>query len=204
MIKSRLFIVSGPSGSGKTSLVKALIEKLPDTVVSISHTTRPMRPGEVDGKDYHFASVEEFTGMIAGNEFLEHAEVFGNFYGTSQASVQGLLDEGSRVILEIDWQGARETRQRMRGTTSIFILPPSRTALETRLRGRGQDSDETIDRRMRKAQGEIRHYDEFDYTILNDDFERALAELVCLFSDPDSFRPLDEGTLQALVAGLLE
>ena len=203
MSKRTLFIVSGPSGSGKTSLVKALTEKMPGTVVSVSHTTRPRRPGEVDGKDYYFTSVEAFTEMVENGEFLERAEVFGNYYGTSQACVQKQLDEGFRVILEIDWQGARLTRQRMRGIISIFILPPSREELEKRLRHRGQDSDATIAGRMRKAESEISHYNEFDYIVLNEDFDRALEELVCLFSDPGSFQPLDQGKLQSLTTGLL-
>ena len=198
-----LFIVSGPSGSGKTSLVKALTEKMPDTVTAISHTTRSRRPGEVDGKDYFFTSVAGFTDMIENGEFLEHAEVFGSLYGTSQSSVQRQLEEGFRVILEIDWQGARQTRRRMRDTTSIFILPPSRAALESRLRNRGQDSHETVSGRMRKAESEISHYDEFDYVVLNDDFDHALQALVCLFSDPEKFHPLGPGELQSLTTKLL-
>lgn len=198
-----LFIVSGPSGSGKTSLVKALTEKVSDAVASVSHTTRPRRPGEVDGKDYFFTSVAGFADMIEKGEFLEHAEVFGNFYGTSQSSVQCQLEEGFKVILEIDWQGAQQTRRQMHNTTSIFILPPSRTALESRLRNRGQDSDETVSARMRKAQSEISHCDEFDYVVLNDDFDHALQELVCLFSNPEDFRPLGKAGLQSLTARLL-
>ncbi|MCY3803135.1 MAG: guanylate kinase [Gammaproteobacteria bacterium] len=204
MSQSRLFIVSGPSGSGKTSLVKAAIEEIPDVAVSVSHTTRPMRPGEVDGRDYIFTSVADFTGMIERDEFLEYAEVFGNFYGTSQSSVQSQLKEGLRVVLEIDWQGARQARERMRDTTSIFILPPSRAALEQRLRNRGQDSDETVSRRMRKAESEISHYEEFDHIVLNDDFDHALEALTCLFSNPECFQPLDTGVLQSLARELLD
>ena len=203
MENSQLFIVSGPSGSGKTSLVKALVENAPDVVVSVSHTTRPMRPGEVNGRDYIFINTSVFEGMIDRGEFLEHAEVFGNFYGTSQSSVQGLLEKGCRVILEIDWQGARRTRQRIRDTTSIFILPPSRAALEHRLRSRGQDSDETVSRRMHKAESEISHYDEFDHVVLNDDFDHALHDLDCLISHPERFQPLDTAVLQSLTRELL-
>ena len=184
-------------------MVKAAIEKIPDIAASVSHTTRPMRPGEVDGKDYIFTSVADFTSMIERDEFLEYAEVFGNFYGTSQSSVQSQLDEGLRVILEIDWQGARQTRERMCDTTSIFILPPSRAALEHRLRNRGQDSDETVSRRMRKAESEISHYEEFDHIVLNDDFDHALEALTRLFSNPEGFQPLDTGELQLLTRELL-
>lgn len=184
-------------------MVKALVEKIPDVVVSVSHTTRPMRPGEVDGRDYFFTSVADFSDMIGRSEFLEHAEVFGNFYGTSQASVQSQLDDGLRVILEIDWQGARLTRQRMHDITSVFILPPSRTALEHRLRKRGQDSDETITRRMRKAESEISHYAEFDHVVLNDDFDHALEALTCLFTNPECLQPLGTGELQSLTRELL-
>lgn len=203
MNQSRLFIVSGPSGSGKSSLVRAVVERIPDVAVSVSHTTRPIRPGEVDGRDYFFTSVADFSGMVERSEFLEHAEVFGNYYGTSQASVQSQLDDGLRVILEIDWQGARLTRQRMDNTISVFILPPSKAALEHRLRSRGQDSEETISGRMRKAESEISHYAEFDHIVLNDDFDRALEALTCLFTRPESFQPLDTGVLQSLIQELL-
>lgn len=184
-------------------MVKAAVERIPDVVASVSHTTRPMRPGEVDGRDYNFTSVDDFTSMIERDEFLEHAEVFGNFYGTSQSSVQSQLDKGLRVILEIDWQGARQARERMRDTTSVFILPPSRAALEQRLRNRGQDSDETVSRRMRKAESEISHYGEFDHIVLNDDFDHALEALTCLFANPECFQPLDAGALQSLTLELL-
>ena len=203
MSKSRLFIISGPSGSGKTSLVKAVVEKTPEVVASVSHTTRSMRPGEVNGRDYMFTSIAEFTGMIEQGEFLEYAEVFGNFYGTSQSSVQSQLEQGLRVILEIDWQGARLTRQQIANTTSIFILPPSRAALQQRLHNRGQDSDETVSRRMRKAESEISHYGEFDHVVLNDDFDRALQALDCLITDSERFQPLDTGVLQSLTRELL-
>ncbi len=172
-----LFIVSAPSGAGKTSLVKALLESTPDIDVSVSHTTRPPRPGEQDGLDYHFVDMPTFEGMVEAGAFLEHAKVFDNRYGTSRATVEAMLQAGSDCILEIDWQGGRQVRQMVPGAVSIFILPPSRPALEERLRGRGQDSDEVIARRMRDAIAEMSHYDEFDYLVINDQFDTALAEL---------------------------
>ena len=199
----QLFIISAPSGAGKTSLVKALLDLLPDVVISISHTTRTMRPGEVEGKDYYFTSVENFTSMIEQEEFLEYAKVFDNFYGTSKSSVQRQLDQGFKVILEIDWQGAAQVRSRMKETKSIFILPPSKAELEHRLRDRGQDSEDIITRRMKDAISEMSHFDEFDFVILNDDFDRALQELVTLFSDPERYQPLSTEKLQALTTNLL-
>ena len=199
----QLFIISAPSGAGKTSLVKALLNLLPEVRVSISHTTRSMRSGEVDGKDYYFTSIEKFTAMMEREEFLEHAKVFDNFYGTSQASVQSQLDQGIKVILEIDWQGAAQVRERMDQTKSIFILPPSKAELESRLRNRGQDNEEVIARRMQDAQSEIRHFDEFNFVILNDDFERALKELVMLFSESDKYQPISRPELQELTTELL-
>jgi len=172
-----LFIVSAPSGAGKTSLVKALLESTPDLVVSVSHTTRAMRPGERDGVDYHFVDVDTFRGMVEAGAFLEHAQVFDNYYGTSQAAVEAELDRGRDVILEIDWQGARQVRHLMPGAVGVFVVPPSRQALEQRLRGRGQDSDEIIARRMRDAQSEASHYGEYDYFVVNDDFDAALKQL---------------------------
>ena len=171
MKEGKLFVISAPSGAGKTSLVKALIESTSNVVVSISHTTREMRPGEVDGEDYLFTQYDKFLHMVKNDEFLEYAKVFDHFYGTSQASVEQLLDEGQNVILEIDWQGAEQVRARMPGTQSIFILPPSKAELEARLQGRGQDSQEVINRRMLDAESEMSHYDEFDFIVLNDDFK---------------------------------
>ena len=171
-----LYIFSAPSGAGKTSLVTALIEQTDQLMVSVSHTTRAKREGEVDGKHYHFVDVAVYQQMVKDNAFVEHAQVFDNFYGTSQAAIETKLAEGMDVILEIDWQGARQVRERMQ-TTSVFILPPSKAALRERLQGRGTDSDEIIDRRMRDAISEMQHYAEYDYIIVNDDFEVALAEL---------------------------
>ncbi len=199
----KLFIISAPSGAGKTSLVNALIEMLPDVVVSVSHTTRTKRPGEIEGKDYFFTTVEKFVAMVSNGEFLEDAKVFDNFYGTSQASVQQQLDQGLKVILEIDWQGAEQVRDRIQDTISVFILPPSKTELENRLRTRGQDDDEVIARRMREARSEISHYDEFGYVVLNDDFDSALQELVELFANSDSYQPLSKEKVQRLTTDLL-
>jgi guanylate kinase len=172
-----LYIISAPSGAGKTSLVKALLESTDGIQVSVSHTTRPARPGEVDGKDYHFTTVDTFKARIGSGDFLEHAEVFGNFYGTSRSTVQEMLAQGVDVILEIDWQGAAQVRQQIPEAVSIFILPPSREELERRLRGRGTDADEVIARRLGEAVAEMGHYAEFDYLVFNDDFDTALAEL---------------------------
>ena len=176
-----LYIVSAPSGAGKTSLVKALIDLEPQIRVSVSHTTRAMRPGEVDGENYHFVSREAFVKMIEHGDFLERAEVFGNLYGTSQSYLQQTLDEGHDLILEIDWQGAEQVRKLMPQARSIFILPPSQQALRERLNNRGQDSEEIIDGRMREAVSEMSHYVDYDYLIINDDFALALEDLKAIF-----------------------
>jgi len=176
-----LYIVSAPSGAGKTSLVKALIDVEPQIRVSVSHTTRAMRPGEVNGVNYHFVEREEFVKMIEHGDFLERAEVFGNLYGTSQSHLQQTLDEGHDLILEIDWQGAEQVRQVMPKARSIFILPPSQEALRQRLDNRGQDSDDIIDGRMREAVSEMSHYVDYDYLIINDDFAHALDDLKAIF-----------------------
>jgi len=203
MSKGKLFIISAPSGAGKTSLVKALIESSTNVVVSVSHTTREMRPGEKNGIDYFFVAYDEFLQMIKQEEFLEYAKVFDHFYGTSKNSVTQQLEQGLNVILEIDWQGADQVRERINDAQSIFILPPSKAELETRLRGRAQDSEETIARRMRDAESEISHYDEFNFIVLNDDFEQALQDLTALVVGEGEFQPISEGNLQALTADLL-
>lgn len=177
-----LFIVAAPSGAGKTSLVKALVEKQDDVVLSVSHTTRPAREGEVDGKDYFFVSQEKFSTMRDAGAFLESATVFDNSYGTSSQAVYEQLEQGNDVILEIDWQGAEQVRRNFPESTGIFILPPSRDALEQRLRGRGQDGDDVIARRMRDAENEMSHYVEFDYLIINDDFDVALNDLIAVIA----------------------
>ena len=180
-MQGTLFVVSAPSGAGKTSLVKALIESTPNLHVSVSHTTRPQRPGEIDGLNYHFVSKEGFTGMLNQNAFLEHAQVFGNLYGTSKGVVTEQLKGGADVILEIDWQGAQQVRKLMPQAKSIFILPPTQEALRQRLNNRGQDSEEIIERRMREAVSEMSHYVEYDYLVINDDFSHALSDLQSIF-----------------------
>jgi guanylate kinase len=175
-----LYIVSAPSGAGKTSLVKALLKTDPAIRLSVSYTTRAPRPGESDGRDYHFVSREQFEKMLAEGEFLEHAEVYGNFYGTSKGSISRDLNAGHDILLEIDWQGAAQVRQHFPRCASIFILPPSFNALRTRLAGRGQDSDEVIERRLAAAAHDVAHADAFDYIIVNDDFDHALQDLVAI------------------------
>lgn len=182
--RGTLFVVSAPSGAGKTSLVNALVERHDGVVLSVSHTTREPRPGEQDGTHYHFVSEAEFERMARAGEFLEHADVFGSRYGTGRGQVEDALRAGRDVVLEIDWQGARQVRDAMTDAPGIFILPPSRDALVERLRGRGQDSPEVIEARMAKAREEISHYQEFDYLIVNDDFETALGDLEAVVRAP--------------------
>ncbi|MDH0305011.1 MULTISPECIES: guanylate kinase [unclassified Pseudomonas] len=177
-----LYIVSAPSGAGKTSLVTALRKDDPNVRVSVSHTTRAMRPGEEHGVNYHFVAHEEFKALITKGDFVEHAEVFGNFYGTSRSALQETLDQGYDLILEIDWQGAQQVRKLMPEARSIFILPPSQEALRQRLDGRGQDSEEIIAGRMKEAVSEMVHYDEYEYVIINDDFDVALEEMKAVFA----------------------
>ncbi len=174
--KATLFVVSAPSGAGKTTLVKALINQMRNVQVSISHTTRPQRPGEKDGVDYHFINQAQFVDLLNNSSFLEHAQVFDNFYGTSQLWVEETLAKGTDVILEIDWQGAQQVA-RIMDCCRICILPPSVEALRYRLSSRGQDKDTVIESRMAKAKDEMSHFWEADYLIINDDFEMALAEL---------------------------
>lgn len=181
MSKGTLYVVSAPSGAGKTSLVKAMLERDSGILVSVSHTTREMRPGEVDGVDYNFVAMDEFNKMIEASAFLEFAEVFTNKYGTSQLWVQEQLDNGKDVILEIDWQGAQQIRRLMPDCLSIFIVPPSKEALRERLNNRGQDSEEVIEHRMSEAVSEMSHYGEYDYLVVNDDFDTALNDLHSIF-----------------------
>lgn len=176
-----LYIVSAASGTGKTSLLRVLLEVMPELSLSISHTTRGQRPGEVDGKNYYFVDRETFLKMQGRNEFLEWAEVFGNLYGTSSQVLNDTLQQGRDLILEIDWQGAQQVRRLMPQAKSIFILPPGREVLEQRLTSRGQDSAEVIARRLRKATEEMSHYVEFDYLVINDDFQQALLDLQSIF-----------------------
>ncbi|MBV1787833.1 guanylate kinase [Marinobacterium sp. D7] len=198
-----LYIVSAPSGAGKTSLVKALLERDAQVVVSVSHTTRPRREGEIEGVDYNFVTPEQFETKIENGQFLEYAEVFGNKYGTSQVWVQEQLARGLDVILEIDWQGAEQVRRLMPEARSVFILPPSREVLERRLRGRGTDTEEVIQRRLSKTVSEISHYGEFDYLIVNDDFETALADLASLFRSARLTQKMQQQRHEALLAALL-
>lgn len=180
MVMSILFVISAPSGAGKTSLVKALRESEPSLSLSVSHTTRLPRPGEVDGVHYHFVSAEEFDRLLGQGAFVEHAEVFGRRYGTSADELQRRLEAGQDLILEIDWQGARQVRDRFPGAITIFVLPPDLATLESRLRGRGQDDDEVIRRRMWEAREQVSHYPEYDYLVMNEDFAQALEDLRCI------------------------
>jgi guanylate kinase len=172
-----LFIVSAPSGAGKTSLLRELVPADPQLVMSVSHATRAKRPGEEDGVHYHFIGAERFEELVEQGAFLEHARVFDNYYGTAEAAVRDQLGAGLDVVLEIDWQGARQVRERFPGAVSIFVAPPSIEALRERLSGRGQDGPEIIARRMAEAQAELSHYPEYDYLVVNDRFGQALAEL---------------------------
>ena len=198
-----LYIVSAPSGAGKTSLVKALLDAQPQVRVSVSHTTRPMRPGEVDGVNYHFVSREEFLERLEHDEFLEHAEVFGNLYGTSQRWLEQTLSEGFDLILEINWQGAQQVRRLMPQAKSIFILPPTQEALRQRLTNRGQDSDEVIEKRMREAVSEMTHYVEYDYLVINDDFAHALIDLQAIFRANQLLQAAQQQRFEALLGQLL-
>ncbi len=204
MTKGTLYIISAPSGAGKTSLVHALVTTQSNVVVSVSHTTRRMREGEVDGRDYHFVDEPVFRQMVDDGEFLEHATVFGNSYGTSRQHIQAQLDAGKDVILEIDWQGARQIRELIGDCRSIFILPPSIQALRDRLRGREQDSAEVIESRMREAVSEMTHYAEFDYIVINDDFEQAREELAAIFVCNRMRLEMQQQNHAKLLADLLE
>ena len=175
--RGNLFILSAPSGAGKSSLINALLTKYNDMKVSVSHTTRAPRPGEENGVHYHFASTDEFKALIAKDDFFEWAQVFDNYYGTSKQAIESQLDAGIDVFLDIDWQGAQQVREIMPSVKTIFILPPSKEELEQRLNNRGQDSAEVIASRMAKAQSETSHYNEYDYVIVNDDFESALGDI---------------------------
>jgi len=202
--KGTLYIISAPSGAGKTSLVKELTADTEHIVVSVSHTTRIKRDGEQEGVDYHFVEQEEFLSMAGGSAFLEHAKVFDNYYGTSQQHVEQQLLQGHDVILEIDWQGARQVRKQFNDSLSIFILPPSKEALKERLQNRGQDNEEIINRRMKDAVNEMSHYAEFDYIIINDDFDIALHELSSIFKANRLRQLQQERKLENLLIELLK
>jgi guanylate kinase len=176
-----LFTISAPSGAGKTSLVKALREKMQNSIaVSVSHSTRSIRSDETDGVDYHFVSPDYFEQMVRDDEFLEYAQVFDNYYGTARASVEKFLESGKHVILEIDWQGARQVKQKIPETICIYILPLSREVLEQRLIDRATDDRKTIERRMKEADGEMSHYGDAEYLVINENFEKALYALECI------------------------
>jgi guanylate kinase len=183
MQRGRLYVVSAPSGAGKTSLVKALMERDPRIRFSVSYTTRKPRLNEIPGRDYHFVSVERFAEMVAGDEFLEHAQVFDNCYGTGVRAVEEALANGEQLLLEIDWQGARQVRARLPEACTVFVLPPSRSALEQRLKARSTDSEEVIKRRLQDAAQDLTHWTEFDYVVINDRFEQALSDLLAIVED---------------------
>jgi guanylate kinase len=196
-------VCAAPSGAGKTSLVRALMERDPSLKFSISCTTRAQRPNEIEGHDYFFIDRTEFERMVTAGEFLEFAQVFDNYYGTPRAQAEQALNRGEDLILEIDWQGAQQVRRALPECVSIFILPPSRTALEQRLRSRGTDSDEIIARRLRDAVADMTHWPEFDYVIVNDDFDHALADLKAIIADQGQGLRSDRPELKAITARLL-
>jgi len=205
MKPGRLYVISAPSGAGKTSLVKALLAGEPRLRLSISHTTRTRRPTEAEGREYHFVSKGQFAELVQRGEFLEHAQVFDNHYGTSRAFVAGQLAQGHDVLLEIDWQGAQQVRRAMPDCVSIFVLPPARAALAERLARRATDTPEVIRRRLSDAATDMSHYGEFDYVVVNDDFERAVADLRRIVEghgeDLRSTRPELKPLLAELLAG---
>ena len=198
-----LYVVSAPSGAGKTSLVKALMEREPRIRFSVSYTTRKPRQNEIPGRDYHFVSVERFAEMAAGGEFLEHAQVFDNCYGTGVRTVEEALANGEQLLLEIDWQGARQVRARLPEARSIFILPPSRNALEQRLTARSTDSAAVIQRRLRDAAQDLTHWAEFDYVVINDRFDTALADLQAIVENRGSHLAAHRPEVARFAAGLV-
>ena len=198
-----LYTISAPSGAGKTSLVEALVNRCPDILVSISHTTRPLRDGERDGVNYHFVSPDEFQTLLGEGGFLEHAQVFDNWYGTSQRWVADTLAAGVDVILEIDWQGAQQARKLLPDTESIFILPPSLQTLSTRLTARGQDDSATIETRMAQASTEMSHYGEADFLVINDAFDSALEDLMAIIRAARLRRDGQCQRLETLISELL-
>lgn len=203
-MSGQLFIISAPSGAGKTSLVSALVSSSSKITVSISHTTRAKRPGEHDGVDYHFIEQSQFDQMVDAGEFLEYAQVFDHSYGTSAKTVESQLTEGMDVILEIDWQGARQIRKQKPDCRSIFILPPSYEELEQRLKRRGEDDESIVERRMRDAVTEMSHYNEFDFIVVNDDFHTALADIQAIIRANRLRTDIQQGELRSLLKDLLK
>lgn len=201
--RGKLFVIAAPSGAGKTSLARALLQRLPALRFSISYTTRKQRQNERHAHDYFFVDEPTFERMVAANEFLEHARVFDNYYGTSKAQVERLLSAGENVLLEIDWQGAQQIRRALPECRTIFVLPPSRQALEQRLRDRGTDSDEVIARRLQDSLADLSHWNEFDYLIVNDDFERATDDLEAIVRGRGEHLARDRSGLETLLARLL-
>jgi guanylate kinase len=204
MPQGRLYVVAAPSGAGKTSLVKALMEREPGIQFSVSYTTRRPRPNEIPGRDYHFVSPDRFQEMISNHEFLEYAQVFDNWYGTGVRTVQEALSNGEQLLLEIDWQGASQVRLRIPEALSIFILPPSREALEQRLRGRSTDTDEVIQRRLRDAAEDLSHWREFDYVVINDHFEQAIEDLQAIVENRGGHLQAARPEVVQLAAGLVD
>ncbi|HAU29501.1 MAG TPA: guanylate kinase [Rhodospirillaceae bacterium] len=199
-----MMALAAPSGGGKSSIIRELLKTQPEIYLSVSATTRAPRPGEVDGKDYHFVTQEKFREMLDAGAFLEHAEVFGNFYGTPRQMVEEHLAQGHDVFFDIDWQGARQIAEKTGGElVRVFILPPSGDELEKRLKGRGQDSDEVIAGRMAKAASEIRHWDEFDYVVVNDVFEQAVAE-ICGILATERLRRIRRSGMAGFVKDLMD
>ena len=201
--RGHLYVIAAPSGAGKTSLLQALMRRRPALSFSVSCTTRAPRPHEQDGRDYHFISRGEFEQLIAAGEFIEHADVFGNLYGTRRAVVELALTKGRDLILEIDWQGARQVRERLPEAIQIFILPPSWAELEARLRGRGTDSPGVIARRLAESKSEMSHWREFDYIVVNREFDAALAELEAIFDGNGAASRPDRPELAVLAEKLL-
>jgi len=201
--RGHLYVIAAPSGAGKTSLLKALMARRPGLEFSVSCTTRNPRPGEVDGRDYHFIARKDFEHLVGADEFIEHANVFGNLYGTRKSVVEAALAEGRDLVLEIDWQGAAQVRKRLPEAVQIFILPPSRAELESRLRKRGSDTEDVIARRLQESTLEMSHWSDFDYVIVNRKFDQALAELNAIFDGQGQASRRDRPELAALTQELL-
>jgi guanylate kinase len=201
--RGHLFLVTAPSGAGKTSLVRALLKDHPNLKFSISYTTRKQRPNEKHAHDYHFVDRPEFERMVAAGEFLEHAQVFDNYYGTSRKAVEAEMTAGRDTLLEIDWQGAAQVRRLMPEAVSVFVLPPSRAELERRLRSRATDDEAVIARRLKDAVGDMSHWSEFDYVVVNDEFDQAVAELAAIVAGRGQPSRVDRAALKPIVAALL-